>query len=234
MSHANLHTRIVSCSKCPRLREWCLTREGTEKRYKGESYWGKPVPGFGPESSEVLILGLAPGAHGANRTGLPFTGDSAGGFLYEALERHGFIDRNAAAETEAARKLKNVYITNAVKCAPPENKPVAREFTACRPFLEEEIRLLDQCKVILALGGKAFAEAKKVLRDMGAEVNGLKFAHGGIHQFGSELPILISSFHTSQYNISTKRMTAEKFDGVLKMVKAVLAENEEMHDRTES
>ncbi|WP_070121778.1 uracil-DNA glycosylase [Bacillus marinisedimentorum] len=222
MPLTNLHTRVVSCSRCPRLREWCITREGAEKRYEGEPYWGKPVPGFGPGNSEVLILGLAPGAHGANRTGLPFTGDSAGGFLYEALERHRFIDRNAPVEMEAVLKLKNVYITNAVKCAPPDNKPVASEFSACRPFLEEEIRLLDNCKVILALGGKAFAEAKKVLREMGAEVKGLKFTHGGIHRFGTKLPVLISSYHTSQYNISTKRMTADKFDEVLKMVKDVL------------
>jgi uracil-DNA glycosylase len=204
-----IFNEIVSCQKCSRLTNWCQAQEGTNPLYKGESYWGKPVPGMGDIKGRLLIVGLAPGAHGANRTGIPFSGDPAGEFLFNALSRHGFFDGNT---------LSDVYITNAVKCAPPKNKPIADEFHNCKNFLIKEIESLSNLKIIITLGDYAFKQVKRVFEIPLTET---KFGHGVIH-LQENLPTIVGSYHTSRYNIDTKRMSNEKIDEIFNKVKEIL------------
>jgi uracil-DNA glycosylase len=200
---------IVACQRCPRLIEWCQAQEGKNPIYKKEKYWAKPVPGIGDPNGRLLIVGLAPGAHGANRTGIPFSGDTAGEFLFNALGRHGFYSE---------KSLTDVYITNAVKCAPPDNRPTSDEFNKCKDFLIKEIEDLQKIKVILAFGEKAFDQVKKVFRIPKSKT---KFAHGVVHE-EKNMPIIIGSYHTSKYNIDTKRMSVEKIDEIFTKVKSHL------------
>ncbi|MFA9556839.1 uracil-DNA glycosylase [Evansella sp. AB-rgal1] len=218
MSLSQLNERIISCAKCDRLREWCSVQEGTRKQFHGETYWARPVPGFGDHKAELLIVGLAPAAHGANRTGRVFTGDTSGNLLLEALHRHGFSNKKQSRTSEDELQLQNVYITNIVKCAPPQNKPNATEFKACREFLERELQLLTNVKVILAVGGDAFNQTKRVLRKLGADVSKMKFGHGCSYGVGAEFPRLVGTYHTSRYNIDTKRITPDMVDDVFQEI----------------
>src|SRR3981081_896984 len=148
-----LNAEVVACTLCPRLVEY-RERIASEKRraYLGHEYWGKPVPGFGDPQARVLILGLAPGAHGSNRTGRPFTGDSSGNFMYPVLHEAGFASQPAGTHLEDGLILRNAYITAAVRCVPPQNKPTLAEATNCAPFLDREIAALPRLKIVLALG----------------------------------------------------------------------------------
>lgn len=222
MSIQKLEREIIGCQRCPRLREWCKKVEGTRKMLQ-DPYWKKPVPGFGDRNGRLLIVGLAPGAHGANRTGRVFTGDAAGDFLFKALHRHGFANQSHSVSRNDSLELRDVFITNAVKCAPPKNQPTAVEFQACEPFLKNEMALLPNLKVILALGGKAFDRVKMVLKGCDADVRGTKFGHGVHYHIGDDdFPILWGSYHTSLININTNRLTAKMMDGVLENVKHAL------------
>lgn len=197
-----LREEIIQCNKCPRLREWCERQEGTNPQYRNEKYWAKPVPGDGDTNAGLLIVGLAPGAHGANRTGTPFAGDTAGSFLYDSLKKHGFSD---------GEQLTDVFITNAVKCAPPENKPNASEFRHCSGYLIQEMGSLSNVKTVLALGEKAFYE---VLRIFDFKKSQYKFAHGIEVPSSAGNPFIIGSYHPSKYNLYTKRMDEEKMDQI--------------------
>ncbi len=220
-----LEQRILQCHKCPRLVAWRQEVARVKRRaYRNETYWGKPVPGFGDHQARVLIVGLAPGAHGANRTGRMFTGDSSGDFLYRALYEAGFANQPLSRHRNDGLLLTDVFITAVCRCVPPKNRPTADEIRNCLPFLAEEIRLLgNRLQVVVALGRIAFQGVLRVYRDhLGYPVPRLPFAHGAVYSLGSGLPVLIASYHPSRQNTQTGRLTREMFSEVWAKVREAL------------
>ncbi|MFD2171936.1 uracil-DNA glycosylase [Tumebacillus lipolyticus] len=223
-----LQARIISCEACPRLRAWCQEVAQVKKaKYKEDTYWGRPVPGFGDPNARLIILGLAPGAHGANRTGRVFTGDESGRWLYGALHRFGFADRPDATGATDGLVLNDAYINNLVRCAPPQNKPTAGEIATCRPYFVEELRLLTERRVVLALGKIAFDGYKKFLREEGYDVSGLHFAHGAVYTFADGRAALLASYHPSQQNTFTGKLTQEMWDAVFQTARELIGEKRE-------
>ena len=212
-----LNQQIVACRQCPRLVEY-REEVGRVKRraYRDQDYWAKPVPGFGDPSARLLLIGLAPGAHGANRTGRMFTGDSSGNFLYRALFETGFASQPTSVSRDDGLQLTDAYISAAVRCAPPDNKPLPEEIRTCRPYLEKDLELLRSLKVVVALGRLAFDVYLAILRDQGKIVRRADFAfgHNQLHRTGPGQPLLISSFHPSQQNTSTGKLTEAMFRAV--------------------
>ena len=200
--------QIIACRKCPRLVKW---REEVahvkRKAYINEEYWGKPVPGFGDTRARVMVVGLAPGAHGSNRTGRQFTGDASGGFLFPALHKAGFANQALSESRGDGLILKDMYITASGRCAPPDNKPNPEELNNCQPFLERELEFI-QPKVIVCLGKIAFDRILKIFA-----VRGLKFAHGAAYELMTG-QWLLCSYHPSQQNTSTKKLTVKMFDAI--------------------
>jgi len=213
-----LNKEIIQCRNCPRLVVW---REEVarvkRKAYQDQEYWGKPVPGFGDPKARVLVVGLAPGAHGSNRTGRQFTGDASGGFLYPALYRAGFANQPSAASRSDGLILKDMYITASGRCAPPANKPSSQELNNCQPYLEREIEILNP-KVIVCLGRIAF---DRILKIYSARNSKWKFAHGAAYQLETGVWIL-GSYHPSQQNTSTGKLTVKMFDDIWKKAKALI------------
>jgi uracil-DNA glycosylase family 4 len=211
-----LNKKIILCRKCPRLVEW---REEVarvkRKAYKDAEYWGKPVPGFGDHKAHVLVVGLAPGAHGSNRTGRQFTGDASGRFLFPALHRAGFANQAAAESRGDGLILKDMYITASGRCAPPDNKPSPQELNNCQPYLEMELRIL-QPKVIVCLGKIAFDRILKVFA-----LRNLKFSHGAVYELTTD-QWLLASYHPSQQNTLTGKLTLAMFDKIWKEAKSLL------------
>ncbi len=197
--------------------EWC-GRVAREKRaaFADQEYWGKPVPGFGDPRAWLLVVGLAPAAHGANRTGRMFTGDRSGDFLYAALHRAGLASQAEATGREDGLELSGAYITAAVRCAPPANKPARNERDNCREYLEAELDMLTGVKVVLALGGYAFDHVLRILRERGVPIPSPKpkFGHGAVVEL-SGAPTLIGSYHPSQQNTFTGKLTPKMLDAVL-------------------
>ncbi len=218
-----LNAAIVACEQCPRLRDYC-TRIAREKRraYRDEAYWGKPVPGWGDPQARLLIVALAPAAHGANRTGRMFTGDHSGDFLYSALHRAGFANRPTATSRDDGLELVDVYLTNVARCAPPANRPTPDELARCRPYLVEELRLVEQARVILALGQIAFDNALRAIAALGVALPSPHpaFAHGAATRIGERT--LIASYHPSQRNTATGLLTRAMFDRILKQARRVV------------
>jgi uracil-DNA glycosylase len=213
-----LNDTIVSCHKCPRLVRYRESVAHTKRRaFLNWNYWGKPVPGFGDARAELLIIGLAPAAHGGNRTGRAFTGDRSGDFLFDALHRCGFANQAESRERGDGLVLRNAYIGIAVRCAPPANKPLPSEFANCRPYLETEINLLEP-KAALALGAIAWRIYLQILKDHGAisARADYPFAHGISYQLPGPLPRIFGSYHPSQQNTFTGRLTRAMFIRVLK------------------
>ena len=211
-----LNNEIISCRKCPRLVKW---REEVarvkRKAYKDKEYWGKPVPGFGDPNARVLVVGLAPGAHGSNRTGRQFTGDASGGFLFPALHRAGFANQAAAESRSDGLILKDMYITASGRCAPPDNKPNPQELNNCQPYLERELEIIKP-KVIVCLGKIAFDRILKVFT-----LRNLKFAHGAVYELTTDRWVL-ASYHPSQQNTLTGKLTIEMFDQIWEKAKSLL------------
>jgi uracil-DNA glycosylase family 4 len=205
-----LNSQIVACRQCPRLVEY-REQVGRVKRraYRDQDYWAKPVPGFGDPHARMLLVGLAPGAHGANRTGRMFTGDSSGNFLYRALFETGFASQPTSVSRDDGLVLTGAYIGAAVRCAPPDNKPLPEEIRNCRPYLEKDLELLRNLKVVVALGRLAFDVYLAILRDHGkiTRRSDFVFGHNQVHRTGPGQPVLISSFHPSQQNTSTGKLT---------------------------
>jgi uracil-DNA glycosylase family 4 len=206
---AALAREIAACERCPRLRGWCRAVADEKRRaYRDETYWGRPVPGFGDPSARLLVVGLAPAAHGGNRTGRVFTGDSSGDWLYEALHRFGFANQPGSTGRDDGLVLSGAYVTASGRCAPPANKPTPAELERCRPFLEREIALLGDVRVVVLLGRIAW---ERWLRAAGwwerlPVSERPRFAHGA----ESELPDgmrVICSFHPSRQNTNTGRLT---------------------------
>lgn len=215
---AVLNRRIIVCHRCPRLRAYCrMIARQKRKRYRDWEYWGKPVPGFGDPQAELLILGLAPGAHGSNRTGRMFTGDRSGDFLYRALHKAGFASQPEARDPQDGLRLINCYITAAVRCAPPDNKPTPEELRNCRPYFERELELLARAKAVLALGRVAFATYLTVATERAdlASRAAFRFYHGASYSLPAGMPRLFASYHPSQQNTQTGRLTMPMFLRVL-------------------
>jgi uracil-DNA glycosylase len=185
-------------------------------------YWGKPVPGFGDPAARVLIVGLAPGAHGSNRTGRMFTGDASGNFLYSALFRAGFANQPFAHSLTDGLGLQHVYITAVCRCAPPDNRPLREEIENCRPFLLAEMDILLNIEGIVVLGKIAFDEILSIYRTSGNTIGKLKFSHGSFHTLGENLPWLLTSYHPSQQNTQTGRLTVAMFDSIWQKVADLL------------
>jgi uracil-DNA glycosylase family 4 len=207
-----LQQEIISCRRCPRLNRHCAEVARVKRlAFRDQYYWGRPVPSFGNADARLLILGLAPGAHGANRTGRVFTGDSSGELLYRVLYRAGFASQPASTSRNDALELIGAYISAAVHCAPPDNKPTTAEIRNCRGYLERELDLLPDLRVVVALGRIAFDVYLSILRDRGsiASRSTYRFAHNAAHSAGPLLPVLVSSYHPSQQNTSTGKLTEQ-------------------------
>ena len=209
-----MRREVIHCERCPRLREYCLEIARVKRRaYREWKYWGKPVPGFGDPAARLLVIGLAPAAHGGNRTGRVFTGDSSGDWLYGTLYETGFASQRLSVSREDGMKLKGAYITAAARCAPPGNKPLPAEFRNCREYLEREIALLKDVKVVVALGKIAFDAYLSILQAKGliASRSRYQFAHAAVHRFPAPLPVLIASYHPSRQNTQTGKLTRPMF-----------------------
>lgn len=214
------HT-LIACRKCPRLVAW-REQVAVEKRraYQDWDYWGKPVPGFGDAHGRVLVVGLAPGAHGSNRTGRMFTGDSSGVFLYRALHRAGFASQPTAHSRDDGLVLHDLYISAVCRCAPPKNKPSAEEVVNCRPYLAQELTYLPNIQVVVALGRLAYDNMHWLYAVQWS--NDTHFAHNRAIPLGAGLPTLVASFHPSQQNTQTGRLTEAMFDEVWQRVTGLL------------
>jgi len=222
---AGLESEIVSCRRCPRLADYCR-RVALEKRrsWRDQEYWGKPVPGFGDPEARLYVLGLAPAAHGANRTGRVFTGDRSGDFLYRALHATGFASQPTSVDRQDGLALRDAWIGAAVRCAPPDNRPLPEETRNCRAFLERELALLQRVQVVAALGRFAFEVYLSIARDAGliASPRQFPFRHGAEHRLPGGLPRLISSYHPSQQNTSTGKLTFPMLRAVFERARALL------------
>ena len=220
-----LETEVVNCRRCPRLVEWREEVARTKRAaYADEGYWGRPVPSFGDPDAWLLIVGLAPGAHGANRTGRMFTGDRSGDWLYGSLHAAGLASQPSSESRDDGLELAGAWITAVVRCAPPANRPATSERDQCLPWFEAEIPLLPSVRVVVALGGFAWTNALRVLESLGCAIPRPrpKFGHGAeaiVDASGTDLVeadrlLLIGSYHPSQQNTFTGRLTREMLDGV--------------------
>jgi uracil-DNA glycosylase family 4 len=219
-----LERQVVSCRRCPRLVAW---REEVARvkraSFASEDYWGRPLPGFGDPSGRVLVLGLAPAAHGGNRTGRIFTGDRSGDWLFAALWRAGFTNQPTSVTRDDGLTLEDCFVTAAVRCAPPANRPLPSERDNCQPWLERELALLTRVRVIVCLGGFAWDVALRV----GAAAAGVtvprprpKFAHGAVYEL--DRFTLVGSYHPSQQNTFTGRLTESMMDDVFALAREVV------------
>jgi uracil-DNA glycosylase family 4 len=220
-----LNEKITSCRRCPRLVSHREAVARTKRRqFRDWTYWGRPVPGFGDPTARLFVIGLAPAAHGGNRTGRIFTGDRSGDWLYEALHRFGFANQPMSIRRGDGLRLKDCYIAAVVRCAPPANKPLPSEFEACRPYLIGELRLLKRLRVVVVLGKIAFDQYLKTCRELGQPCPSpaLRFGHGVVHRLPWGVT-LIGSYHPSQQNTFTGKLTRPMFHSVFKQARAILA-----------
>lgn len=221
-----LNEEIVSCRACPRLVQWREEVARAKRRaYRAWDYWGRPVPGFGDPQGRLLIVGLAPGAHGANRTGRMFTGDGSGDTLYSALHRADFASQPTSRHNDDGLTLTDAFITAAARCAPPDNRPTPAELATCQPFMQREFSLMPQIQVIVALGQIAFEGCLHLLRGAGYKLPRWKFGHC-LHYPLDQPPLaplhLIGCYHPSRQNTQTGRLTPEMMDQVFQLARSLL------------
>jgi uracil-DNA glycosylase family 4 len=219
-----LNEQVIACERCARLREHCENVAAVRRRaYADWEYWGRPVPSFGDPRARVLVLGLAPGAHGSNRTGRPFTGDGSGDFLFPVLHEAGFASQPKASSREDGMRLRDMWITSVARCAPPGNKPTTEELRNCAPWLDEEMRLLAELRVVVCLGRIAFdgllswAQRKEIISSRG----GFVFAHGAEGKLPNGLTV-ITSYHPSLQNTNTGKLTRPMFLEVFRRARAIV------------
>lgn len=224
-----LERRVVACRRCPELRAYCAQIGATKKRaYKDHTYWARPVPGWGDPRARLLLVGLAPGAHGSNRTGRPFTGDASGEWLYRALHRAGFANHPRAVDRDDGLELHDAFITAAVRCAPPDNKPTPGQRAHCLPYLVEELALLEAVRVIVTLGKLADDTVHLVIRRSGAyRARRAAFAH--LAETPVELPdgrsaTVLASYHPSRQNTNTGTLTEPMLAAVFERARTLLAD----------
>jgi uracil-DNA glycosylase len=213
-----IENEVIACRKCPRLVAWREEVARVKRRaYQDQVYWAKPVPAFGDPQARVLVVGLAPGAHGSNRTGRMFTGDASGDFLFPALQRAGFANLPHSTSAQDDLRLTDMLISAVCRCAPPDNKPTREEMAACLPFLEAEIAQLPNLKVVVALGAIAFENTIAIYHP-----TKITFKHGAIYPLGEGQPTLICSYHPSRQNTQTGRLTTAMFDQIWQSVQSLL------------
>jgi uracil-DNA glycosylase family 4 len=223
-SLAALADRVCSCRRCPRLVAWReASAAAPPRRFQGEDYWAQPVPGFGDPDARLTIVGLAPAAHGANRTGRMFTGDRSGDWLYAALHRAGYANRAESVDRDDGLRLCDAYVTAVVRCAPPANRPTPAERDECLPYLVDELELLERTRVVLALGAFAWDGTLRALRASGAEIPRPRprFGHGAEAKIGNLT--LLGSYHPSQQNTFTGRLTEQMLDRIFERAAALSA-----------
>jgi len=219
-----LNAEVVSCRACPRLVAW---REAIAadppRRHRGEAYWGRPLPGFGDLDAGIVVVGLAPAANGANRTGRMFTGDRSGDWLFAAMHRAGFANQPASIDADDGLRLVGAYVSAVVRCAPPDNKPTPGERDECVPYLARELGLLGRARVVVCLGGFAWDGVLRTLRAAGVDPPRPKprFGHGAETEVGPY--VLLGSYHPSQQNTFTGRLTEEMLDAVFRRAKELAA-----------
>jgi uracil-DNA glycosylase family 4 len=217
-----LNEVTIACRKCPRLTAYRqLVAQQKRRAYRDWDYWGKPVPGFGDPAAQVWVVGLAPGAHGSNRTGRNFTGDASGDFLFPALYRAGFASQPKAVSRDDGLTLLNLYISAVCRCVPPDNKPSPIELANCFPYLMEEFRLLHNLRGIVALGRVAFDSILRLYQAQRGSAYRLEFAHNRLYRLENGLPWLLASYHPSRQNTQTGRLTVEMFDAVWQQARAL-------------
>ena len=220
---AVLNREVVNCTRCPRLVAY-REQVGREKRraYREHDYWARPVPGFGDPQARVLILGLAPGAHGSNRTGRPFTGDASGRFMYPILHKVGFASQPNADSRDDGLRLIDCYITAAVRCAPPDNKPLPSELANCSEYLDRELAILKNVKVVVALGRIGFDAYLNYMKRNGklGRRSDYPFAHAAQYEMPNGV-VLLASYHPSNQNTATGKLTAEMFEAVFRTAKRI-------------
>jgi uracil-DNA glycosylase family 4 len=226
MTLAHVRRQIIACDACPRLRAYCADVAREKRRaYRADVYWGKPVPGFGDPRARLLLVGLAPAAHGANRTGRVFTGDGVGGsgdFLMAALHHAGFANLPTSRDAADGLALRDAYVASAVRCAPPGNKPTAEEIARCRPHLAAELDALPRARVIVALGRIGFDASLRLLRDRGVVVRPRPaFGHARVHRLPAGYT-LIGGYHPSRQNTNTGKLTRPMMDDVFRKARAAL------------
>lgn len=222
-----IQNEVVRCTKCKELRVYCEQVAAEKKRaYRDWTYWGKPVPAFGDPNARVVLVGLAPGAHGSNRTGRMFTGDASGDFLYPALHRAGFASQPSAVSSDDGMQLRDCFITAALRCAPPQNKPTPNELRRCFPYLAREFEALDNMQVIIGLGAIGTKAAIDALKNLDYTISPTpwRFGHGiEIIATRSKRTIaVIASFHPSRQNTNTGKLTQKMFDAIFERAKASL------------
>jgi uracil-DNA glycosylase family 4 len=221
----SLKQQVMACRRCPRLVEW-RERVAREKvrRFRNEKYWGRPVPAFGSPDSELIIVGLAPAAHGGNRTGRMFTGDRSGDWLYDALQRYGFANQPLSVSTDDGLQLQNCFITAVVRCAPPANKPLPAEIGNCREYLAREFQMATRKRVVITLGQIAFSSFLKIGREIYglSSMERLKFCHGGEWEMNGV--VLLSSYHPSQQNTHTGKLTHPMFYAIFSRAYEILSD----------
>lgn len=223
---ARLQERIVDCRKCPRLVRYCRQVAREKRRmYRDSDYWGRPLPSFGDPEAELLVIGLAPAAHGGNRTGRMFTGDRSGDFLYRALFEAGFANQPTSRDRDDGLRLTNCYITASLRCAPPANKPNPHELANCRPYLVRELELLRNVRAVLALGRIAFDTFLRTVwrKEDFPPRSTFKFAHRASFALPGGLPRLFASYHPSQQNTQTGKLTSAMMRRVLEDIRSFLA-----------
>jgi len=227
LSSANLllevRNEVVDCRRCPRLVDYReeIARE-KRREFLDWEYWGRPIPGFGDPNASLLIVGLAPAAHGGNRTGRVFTGDRSGDFLYKALYKVGIANQPTSRSTDDGLMLKGAYVTAAVKCAPPDNKPTNEETYNCSAYLAGEIGSLKDLRTILCLGQVAFKAVIRTIRNKhGLKKRSAGFAHGRVLRLGRGIPVIVCSYHTSPRNTQTGKLTERMFLSVLRKTRAI-------------
>ena len=216
MTLSSIRREVISCQKCARLRAYCA-RIAREKRtaFRGDEYWGRPVPGFGDQHAQVLVLGLAPAAHGANRTGRVFTGDGSSDFLMAAMYAAGFANLETSQNVKDGLNLRNAYISAVVRCAPPDNKPNTKEIRNCQPYLEAELIALKRVKVVVALGKVAFDAYWRIIKERTATPKPRpRFSHGLVFE-AEGVPALLGSYHPSRQNTNTGKLTSEMLANIL-------------------
>jgi uracil-DNA glycosylase family 4 len=220
-----LNSELVACRRCPRLAAWREEVARIRRRaYRDWDYWGRPVPGFGDPAARLLVVGLAPGAHGSNRTGRMFTGDASGDFLYPALYRSGFASQPESTRRQDGLALHDVFITAVARCVPPDNKPTPQEVANCRPYLLAEMDLLEQVQGVVALGKIAFDNLVSIYRQRGWTAAPARFGHGVEVDWGPGRPWLLASYHPSRQNTQTGKLTVEMFDRIWQRARQLLAE----------
>lgn len=219
---ASIERRVVACRRCPRLVAWRETAaRNPPRRFQGQPYWGRPLPGFGDPAARILLVGLAPAAHGGNRTGRMFTGDASGDFLFRALFEAGLANQPISSGVGDGLLLSGAFVSAAARCAPPDNRPTPEEFGRCRPFLVEELAALPSLRVVVALGGLAFAQSIRALAEAGGAIPRPlpRFGHAAETRIGRYA--LLASYHPSQQNTFTGKLTPAMLRAVFRRARDV-------------